>query len=83
MWGNNVGYDDQSYDLNASKAGEHYFNFLWDQTPHIYSTARQTIYNGVGTNALTLPAGLSNRCSSLPAAIDAVAASAPAAPATI
>jgi MtrB/PioB family decaheme-associated outer membrane protein len=60
VWAKNIGYTDQRYDLNASKAGEHYFNFQWDQTPHVYSTSAQTIYNGVGTNALTLPAGLSN-----------------------
>jgi MtrB/PioB family decaheme-associated outer membrane protein len=61
VWGKNVGYDDQRFDLNASKAGEHYFNFQWDETPHLYSDSAQTIYNGVGTNALTLPAGLSNQ----------------------
>jgi len=55
----NVGYDDQAYELNVSKAGEQYFTFGWDQTPHVYSTSALTIYNGVGTNALTLPAGLS------------------------
>jgi len=55
--GKNVGYDDQSYYLGASKAGEQYFNFDWDQTPHVYSTSAQTPYQGVGTNALTLPAG--------------------------
>ena len=59
IWGDNIGYDDQRYDLNASKAGEHYFNFQWDQTPHNYGTGL-TIYNGVGTNSLTLPAGLSS-----------------------
>lgn len=58
VWGKNVGYDDQRYDLTASKAGQHYFNFQWDQTPHLYSTSAQTIYNGVGTNALTLVPGL-------------------------
>src|SRR5215510_7118948 len=57
--GKNIGYSDQYYWLDASKAGEHYFNFQWDQTPHIYSTSAQTIYNGVGTNNLTLPPGLS------------------------
>ena len=56
----NVGYSDQSYDLSASKAGKYYVDVQWDQTPHVYSTSAQTIYNGVGTNALTLPAGLSN-----------------------
>ena len=60
LWSENVGYSDQSYNLNASKAGESYLNVQWDQTPHVYSTSAQTIYNGVGTNALTLPAGLSN-----------------------
>jgi hypothetical protein len=61
LWSENVGYSDQSYDLSASKAGESYVDVQWDQTPHIYSTSAQTIYNGVGTNALTLPAGLSNK----------------------
>jgi MtrB/PioB family decaheme-associated outer membrane protein len=60
LWAKNVGYSDQSYQADLSKAGEHYLTLGWDQTPHIYSTSAQTIYNGVGTNALTLPAGLSN-----------------------
>jgi MtrB/PioB family decaheme-associated outer membrane protein len=58
-WGKNVGYDDQAYQLNVSKAGEHYFTFGWDETPHLYSTSALTLFNGVGTNALTLPGGLS------------------------
>ena len=56
--GKNVGYDDQSYYLEASKAGQHYFNFDWDQTPHLYSTSAQTFYQGLGSGALTLPSGL-------------------------
>ena len=56
--GKNIGYDDQYYYLDASKAGQHYFNFTWDQTPHLYSTSAQTPYLGVGTTNLTLPAGL-------------------------
>lgn len=56
--GKNIGYSDQSYYLDMSKAGEQYFNFSWDQSPHIYSTSAQTPYQGVGTNALTLPSGL-------------------------
>jgi MtrB/PioB family decaheme-associated outer membrane protein len=58
--GKNIGYDDQSYYLDASKAGEHYFNFSWDQTPHLYSTSAQTPYLGVGTNALTLDKRVAN-----------------------
>ena len=60
LWGKNIGYDDQRFDFDASKAGQHYFHFQWDETPHNYGTGH-TIYNGVGSNALTLPAGLSNQ----------------------
>ncbi len=59
--GENIGYSDQNYYLEASKAGEQYFNFGWDQTPHVYSTSARTLYNGVGTNALTLPGGVGNQ----------------------
>ena len=54
----NIGYSDQSYYLDLSKAGEHYLSLGWDQTPHLYSTSAQTPYLGVGTTALTLPAGI-------------------------
>src|SRR5665811_483325 len=60
VWAKNVGYSDQKFNVDASQAGTQYFNFEWDQTPHVYSDSAQTLYNGVGTNALTLPAGLSN-----------------------
>ena len=59
VWGRNIGYSDQSYLVDLSKAGEHYLTFGWDQTPHVYSTSALDLYNGAGTNALTLPAGLS------------------------
>src|SRR5450759_979654 len=55
LGGKNIGYDDQSYYLDASKAGQHYFSFNWDQSPHLYSTSAQTFYQGLGTGALTLP----------------------------
>ena len=63
LWANNVGsyfqgFSDQSYMLTASKAGEQYLTIIWDQTPHVYGTSAQTIWNGVGSNNLTLPAGL-------------------------
>jgi MtrB/PioB family decaheme-associated outer membrane protein len=59
IWAKNVGYSDEKFNLGVSQAGVQYFNFGWDQTPHVYSTSAQTLYNGVGSNALTLPAGLS------------------------
>jgi MtrB/PioB family decaheme-associated outer membrane protein len=59
--GNNVGYRDQSYYFDFSKAGQHYLDFGWDQTPHLYGTSAQTPWLGVGTNALTLPAGCASK----------------------
>jgi MtrB/PioB family decaheme-associated outer membrane protein len=56
----NIGYQDQKYALDLSKAGEHYVSLGWDQTPHVYSTSALTIFNGVGTNALTVPASVAN-----------------------
>lgn len=55
--GLNVGYSDQAYFFDFSKAGQQYLDVIWDQTPHVYSTSAQTPFVGVGTNALTLPAG--------------------------
>ena len=60
FWADDIGRRDQRFEVNGSRAGEFYINGVWDQTPHIYSTNAQTLYNGVGTNRLTLPAGLSN-----------------------
>jgi MtrB/PioB family decaheme-associated outer membrane protein len=61
VWGDNVGYNDQRYEADGSKAGEHYFDVIWDQTPHVYSTNALTLYSGIGGPALVLPPGLSNR----------------------
>ncbi len=56
--GENIGYNDQDYYLDASKAGEHYFSLGWDQTPHLYSTSALTPYQGLGSRTLTLPTAL-------------------------
>jgi MtrB/PioB family decaheme-associated outer membrane protein len=61
FWAKNIGYDNQSYGLDVSKAGVYYATLGWDQTPHKYSTSAQTIYNGVGSNNLTLPANVANQ----------------------
>ena len=60
IWGDNVGYNDQRYEADWSKAGEHYVDVIWDQTPHVYSTNAVTIYRGLGGPSLVLPPGLSN-----------------------
>jgi MtrB/PioB family decaheme-associated outer membrane protein len=54
----NIGYRDQGYFLDLSKAGEHYLSVDWDQTPHIYNDHAGTIYNGIGSNNLTIPNSL-------------------------
>ena len=48
----NIGYNNQRYIFDYSKAGEHYLTVSWDQIPHLYSTSAQNIWNGVGTNNL-------------------------------
>jgi MtrB/PioB family decaheme-associated outer membrane protein len=58
-WAKNVGYNDQAYELNWSKAGEHYLTIDYDQTPHVISTSALTPYFGLDTNQLTLAPGLS------------------------
>jgi MtrB/PioB family decaheme-associated outer membrane protein len=60
IWADNVGYSDQAYEANVSKAGEFYLTVGWDETPHIYSTNALTMYQGLGTNHLTLAPGVSN-----------------------
>jgi MtrB/PioB family decaheme-associated outer membrane protein len=59
-WAKNVGYTDQAYELNWSKAGEHYLTVDWDQIPHVISTSALTPYFGIGSNQLTLAPGVSN-----------------------
>jgi MtrB/PioB family decaheme-associated outer membrane protein len=50
----NVGFNNQSYYLDLSKAGQHYLTIGWDQTPHLISTSAKTIFGGVGTTSLTV-----------------------------
>lgn len=58
LYGKNVGYNDQRFVGDFSKAGEHYLSVMWDETPHLYSTSALTLFNGVGSNALTIPADI-------------------------
>ena len=50
LGGKNIGYNDQSYWLDASKAGEHYFNFkLGPVAPSLQHQRARRFYQGVGT----------------------------------
>ncbi len=58
MSGENIGYNDQRYFFDWSKAGEYYLTLGWDQLPHTYSTSAYTPYLGIGNNFLFLPPGV-------------------------
>lgn len=53
--GSNVGYADQHYYFDWSKAGEQYFNFIWDQSPHLYSMNAITPFERNGNTVTFLP----------------------------
>ncbi|TMI98518.1 MAG: MtrB/PioB family decaheme-associated outer membrane protein [Alphaproteobacteria bacterium] len=54
VWGKNAGYNNQNYYFEGMKVGEHRLRAEYDQTPHLYSSQAWTLYNGVGSNNLTI-----------------------------
>lgn len=54
IYGKNIGYADQRYGLYADQLGLYYFNFMFDQTPHVYGYGYTPFY-GVGSNYLWIP----------------------------
>jgi MtrB/PioB family decaheme-associated outer membrane protein len=54
FWADNVGYNNQHYDLSVYEPGRQYFNIGWDQTPHLLSTSAKSIFGGVGSTSLTV-----------------------------
>jgi MtrB/PioB family decaheme-associated outer membrane protein len=54
FWAKNVGFNNQSYQFDWSKAGAHYLSLSWDETPHLISTSAKTIFRGVGSTHLTV-----------------------------
>ena len=58
VWGTNIGWNDQAFGLDLSKPGTYYLTLGWDETPHVYSQNAKTLYDGVGTNNLTVPDGV-------------------------
>ena len=54
FWADNVGYDNQHYDLSMYEPGRQYFNIGWDQIPHLLSTSAKSIFGGVGSTSLTV-----------------------------
>ena len=72
----NVGRDDQYYQLKTGRYGEYYITLSFDSIPHVYSTQARSLWNGVGTGDLTLRNGLVPGAST-PAQVDAALAAAP------
>lgn len=56
--GGGVGRNDQYYQLSAGQLGSFKVNGFFNQTPHTYTANALTLYQGVGSENLTLPLGL-------------------------
>jgi MtrB/PioB family decaheme-associated outer membrane protein len=54
FWAKDVGFNNQFYSFDWSKAGEHYLTLEWDQIPHLISTSAKTIFAGLGSTHLTV-----------------------------
>ncbi len=56
--GGAAGRADQYYELTAGKYGEFRFTGFFNQTPHVFATNARSLWEGVGSGRLTLPAAL-------------------------
>ncbi len=54
----NIGYRDQSYLFDWSQAGVQYLTLGFDQLPHDYNNNATTVFQGMGTDALTVSPAL-------------------------
>ena len=58
FWADNVGYNNQHYDLSVYEPGRQYFNIGWNQIPHLLSTSAKAVFGGVGSTRLTVDPSL-------------------------
>lgn len=56
--GGGVGRDDPFYSVLYGRRNDYRIRAFLDDTPHVFATDARPIWQGVGTGALTLPAGL-------------------------
>lgn len=56
--GGGVGRDDQYYQLSTGQLGTFRINGFFNQTPHTYTDNALTLFQGVGSENLSLPSGL-------------------------
>ncbi|MEX8518663.1 MAG: MtrB/PioB family decaheme-associated outer membrane protein [Leptothrix sp. (in: b-proteobacteria)] len=74
--GSNLGLDSRRLEAKGGAQGTYGLRFLYDELSHRISDSYQTIYNGGGSSALTLPAGypaVVTRATSTSTAQDALA----------
>ena len=46
--------EDQNYQARAGRYGKYYFEFEWDQIPHVFSNTGQLLYNRAGKGTFVL-----------------------------
>lgn len=68
-----VGRTDQYYQVKIGRYGVFDLTAYFDSIPHLYSTEAKSLWDGIGTNTLTLRQGLTPGAST-PAQVNAVAA---------
>jgi MtrB/PioB family decaheme-associated outer membrane protein len=52
--GRHIGLNDQEYEADFYKVGEHYLTVGWNQIPHLISTSAKTVFFGVGSPFLAV-----------------------------
>jgi MtrB/PioB family decaheme-associated outer membrane protein len=60
LWGDfdKIGYDDESYRIEAGEWGKLRLYGEYSELPHVFSTQTRTLYNSSGSNLLLLPDAL-------------------------
>jgi MtrB/PioB family decaheme-associated outer membrane protein len=64
------GERDQNIFLRSQKAGRYYFDFEWDQIPHVFSNNGQSLHSGTGGGNLTISGAVRNELQAASAPVD-------------
>ena len=58
VFGSDVGYKDQFYAIQYGRWNDYGLKLFFNETPSVFTTNARPIWQGIGSNNLTLPAGL-------------------------
>jgi hypothetical protein len=64
--GGGVGYKDQYYGVQFGRYNDWKLKLFYNETPHVYTTTYKSLYDGTGTNKLTLAGGLKPNGGAMP-----------------